>query len=120
MVGERPFVDVLHEVCARWHVEGGAGHETAKVARRGVAHLSAELPSFAALFASIFQTAVRLMDAARFDLSSPTDPKAQHKLGEIWFAFATDARHVSTDSGRSMRWWSASMAGMTSPRTTAS
>ena len=26
MVGERPFVDVLHEVCGRWHVEGGAGH----------------------------------------------------------------------------------------------
>jgi hypothetical protein len=51
-----------------------AGHETAKVARRGVAHLSAELPSFAALFASIFQTAVRLMDA------DPEDDTASHRV----------------------------------------
>jgi hypothetical protein len=37
-------------------------------------------------------TDVRLIDAAKLDLSTPTDPKAQHRLGETWFAFATDAR----------------------------
>ena len=34
----------------------------------------------------------RLIDAAKLDLSNPTDPKAQHRLGELWFAFAADAR----------------------------
>ena len=37
-------------------------------------------------------TDVRLLDAAKLDLSGPTDPKAQHRLGETWFAFAADAR----------------------------
>jgi len=27
----------------------------------------------------------RLIDAAKLDLSNPTDPKAQHRLGELWF-----------------------------------
>ena len=34
----------------------------------------------------------RLVDAARSDIASPTDPKAQHRLGETWFAFAADSR----------------------------
>jgi hypothetical protein len=35
---------------------------------------------------------VRLVETARADLNGPTDPKAQHHLGELWFAFAADAR----------------------------
>lgn len=50
-----------------------AGHETAKVARRGVTMLSAELPSFAALFASVFQMGVRLLNA------DPEDDAASHR-----------------------------------------
>ena len=49
-------------------------------------HWSAGLPHLAKA------ADVRLMDAAKLDLNNPTDPKVQHKLGELWFAFATDAR----------------------------
>jgi hypothetical protein len=35
---------------------------------------------------------VRLVETARSDLNGPTDSKAQHHLGELWFAFAADAR----------------------------
>jgi WD40 repeat protein len=34
----------------------------------------------------------RLIDAAKADLATPTDPKAQHRLGELWYAFALEAR----------------------------
>jgi hypothetical protein len=34
----------------------------------------------------------RLVDAARADLAGPADPKAQHRLGELWYGFAQDAR----------------------------
>jgi hypothetical protein len=34
----------------------------------------------------------RLIDAAKTDLSSPTDPKAQHSLGEVWFRLGLDQK----------------------------
>jgi hypothetical protein len=34
----------------------------------------------------------RFIDAAKLDLSSPTDPKAQHRLGELWYGMAIDAK----------------------------
>jgi hypothetical protein len=49
----------------------------------------------------------RLIDAARLDLSNPTDPKARNRLGELWFAFAADARdHRSKRAylGRARLW----------------
>jgi WD40 repeat protein len=50
----------------------------------------------------------RLIDAARLDLSNPTDPKAQHRLGELWFAFAADAgnhRAKRAYLGRARLWF---------------
>ena len=34
----------------------------------------------------------RFTEAARLDLSNPTDPKTQHRLGEMWYTFANEAR----------------------------
>src|SRR5207245_8581624 len=34
----------------------------------------------------------RLIEAAKTDLSTPTEPKAQHDLGEIWFKLAVEQK----------------------------
>src|SRR5262249_27364804 len=34
----------------------------------------------------------RLIEAAKLDLSNPTEPKTQHRLGEMWYVFANEAR----------------------------
>jgi WD40 repeat protein len=34
----------------------------------------------------------RFIESAKSDLSSPTDPKAQHRLGEMWFGLAFDTK----------------------------
>jgi WD domain, G-beta repeat len=34
----------------------------------------------------------RLVEAAKLDLSAPNDPKVQHRLGEMWYIFANEAR----------------------------
>ena len=38
----------------------------------------------------------RFIEAAKIDLSGPTDPKAQHKLGEMWFGLAIDNKDHRT------------------------
>lgn len=55
---------------------------------------------------------IRLIEAARLDLSGPTDPKVQHRLGEVWFAFAARARdHRSKRAylGRARMWFEREM-----------
>ncbi|HEX3148557.1 MAG TPA: hypothetical protein VHR66_10765 [Gemmataceae bacterium] len=34
----------------------------------------------------------RFSEAAKLDLSNPTDPKTQHRLGEMWYVFANETR----------------------------
>lgn len=49
----------------------------------------------------------RLADIAKTDVSAPTDPKAQHRLAEQWFALANDAkdhRHRRALLGRARTW----------------
>jgi hypothetical protein len=37
-------------------------------------------------------TDARVIDLAKADVAVPTDPKAQHRLGELWYSFAIDTK----------------------------
>src|SRR5262249_21038368 len=50
----------------------------------------------------------KLIEAARADLALPSDPKAQHRVGEFWYALAIaakDHRHKRSMLGRARTWY---------------
>ena len=50
----------------------------------------------------------RLVEAAKADVALPNDPKTQHRVGELWYALAVDAkdhRHRRAFLGRARTWF---------------